>query len=303
MVYDTFLNKVKSGMEQALGQEYELTLRKIPKNNGLILDGLCISKGRDSVAPTIYLNGCYRQYLEGTSLTEITSHLLELYRSNEIPPLIHPNVLSDYKAMESRIACRLVNTASNEAMLREMPHIPWLDLSIVFYLFLQEDDTGVMTAAIHHSHLKTWGIRPEELFHTALNNVSRLFPPSITDMARILEDAAGNFAASDPSFTAPFYVLTNTSGVNGAVCMLYPNVLKHFSEGIEQDVVILPSSIHEVLLLADEEGISYDELSQMVAQINTSEVLPQDRLSNQVYRYSRKSDSIEVVSSTLLPLN
>ena len=122
-------------------------------------------------------------------------------------------------------------------------------------------------------------------------------------MARILEDAAGNFAASDPSFTAPFYVLTNTSGVNGAVCMLYPNVLKHFSEGIEQDVVILPSSIHEVLLLADEEGISYDELSQMVAQINTSEVLPQDRLSNQVYRYSRKSDSIEVVSSTLLPLN
>ena len=63
LVYDTFLNKVKSGMEQALGQEYELTLRKIPKNNGLILDGLCISKGRDSVAPTIYLNDCYRQYL------------------------------------------------------------------------------------------------------------------------------------------------------------------------------------------------------------------------------------------------
>ena len=72
---------------------------------------------------------------------------------------------------------------------------------------------------------------------------------------------------------------------------------------IERDVLILPSSIHEVLLLPDEEGISYDELSQMVAQINYSEVLPQDRLSNQVYRYSRKSDSIEVVSDCRLPLN
>lgn len=303
MVYDVFLNKIKTGMEEALGKEYELSLHRITKNNGLILDGLCISKGKNPVAPAIYLNHCYRQYLEGSSLEEITQELLELYRSNESLPAICPAQLSDYSAMKSRIACRLINTAANETLLQDMPHIPWNDLSIVFYLFFQESDTGVMTAKIHTSHLNTWGISQDELFESAVSNVSRLFPPSITSMDCILEDLTGAVSDLNGPAMTPFYVLSNTSGINGAICMLYPDVLKHFSEGIERDVLILPSSIHEVLLLPDEEDISYDELGQIVAQINASEVLPQDRLSNQIYRYSRMSDSIEIVSSSVLPLN
>lgn len=303
MVYDVFLNKIKTGMEQALGKEYELSLHRITKNNGLILDGLCISKDKNPVAPAIYLNNCYHQYLEGCSLEEITQELLELYRSNEALPTIHPARLSDYSAMKSRTACRLINTAANETLLQDMPHIPWNDLSIVFYLFLQENDTGIMTAGIHTSHLNTWGISQDELFQATISNVSQLFPPSITSMDCILEDLTDSVPDLNRQAMTPFYVLSNTCGINGAICMLYPDVLKHFSEGIERDVLILPSSIHEVLLLPDEEDISYDELSQMVAQINASEVLPQDRLSNQIYRYSRRSDSIEIVSSCMLPLN
>ena len=160
-----------------------------------------------------------------------------------------------------------------------------------------------MTAGIHTSHLNTWGISQDELFQAAISNVSQLFPPSITSMDCILEDLTDAVPDLNRQAMTPFYVLSNTCGINGAICMLYPDVLKHFSEGIERDVLILPSSIHEVLLLPDEEDISYDELSQMVAQINASEVLPQDRLSNQIYRYSRRSDSIEIVSSCMLPLN
>lgn len=303
MVYDAFLNKIKTDMELALGKEYELSLHRITKNNGLILDGLCISRGKNPAAPAIYLNDCYHQYLEGSSIEEIIKELLELYHTSEIPSVLHPALLSDYSTMKSRIACRLINTAANEVLLRDMPHIIWNDLSIVFYLFLQEDDSGIMTAGIHTSHLNTWGISSDELFQTAISNISHLFPPSITSMDCLFEDLTG--AISDPSeeTATPFYILSNTIGINGAICMLYPDVLKHFSEGIEGDVLILPSSIHEVLLLPDEEGFSYDELSEIVAQINHSEVLPQDRLSNQIYRYSRSSDSIKVVSDCKLPLN
>ena len=65
MVYETFLNTIKEGAAQALGDGYELSLRRIPKNNGLVLDGLCISKTGSPVAPAIYLNTCYEQYLRG----------------------------------------------------------------------------------------------------------------------------------------------------------------------------------------------------------------------------------------------
>ena len=61
MVYETFLNTVKEEAARTLGAEYELSLRQIPKNNGLVLDGLCISHAGSPVAPAISLNSCYEQ--------------------------------------------------------------------------------------------------------------------------------------------------------------------------------------------------------------------------------------------------
>ena len=88
MVYDTFLNTVKEQMEQALGDGYSLTLRKVQKNNGLILDGLCIAKGNGTIAPSIYLNSCYEQYLNGTSMEEIIQKLLTAYYESSCLPFL-----------------------------------------------------------------------------------------------------------------------------------------------------------------------------------------------------------------------
>ena len=71
MVYNEFLETVKKQMKQKLGDGYFLTLRKVQKNNGLVLDGLCITKGCDTVAPSIYLNSFYEQYEKGVSLEQI----------------------------------------------------------------------------------------------------------------------------------------------------------------------------------------------------------------------------------------
>ena len=74
--------------------------------------------------------------------------------------------------------------------------------------------------------------------------------------------------------------------------MLYPNILKNFAEQLDRDLVILPSSIHEVLLLPYDESILFRELSDMVSNINQNEVAVEDRLSNHVYFYSRTADEI-----------
>lgn len=96
-------------MEQALGDGYSLTLRKVQKNNGLILDGLCIAKGNGTIAPSIYLNSCYEQYLNGTSMEEITQKLLTAYYESSWPPILNKLVLSDYDSLRSHIAFRLIN--------------------------------------------------------------------------------------------------------------------------------------------------------------------------------------------------
>lgn len=329
MVYEAFLNNVTEQIKQNLGEGYDLTLHKIPKNNGMILDGLCITRGKEQIAPAIYLNTCYSRYLAGQSIEDLAAEVVALYQGSYMPPDMDYSKLAQYIDMKPRIACRLINAASNQEYLKEIPHVLWLDLAIVFYLCVHEDDSGLMTAAIHNTHLDIWGISLEELKETAFFNTPLLFPPVITSMAKIIEDlgqalkentaahpgmsAAGESGPlqpdissvpefPDPGQSAPFFVLSNQSGIHGASCILYPDVIKNFAELMEKDIIILPSSIHEVLLLPDEGDISCNEMSRLVTHINHTEVPEEDRLSNQVYLYSRIHHTLTLASSSTAPI-
>lgn len=316
MVYEAFLNNVTEQIRQALGEGYDLTLRKVPKNNGLILDGLCITQGKDQAAPTIYLNSCYSRYLSGQSIEDIAAELLSLYRANHVPPDVDYGKLSQYKDMKPRIACKLIHAASNQELLQEIPNIPWLDLAIVFYLCIHEDDSGLMTAVVHNDHLDIWNISLEELKETAFSNTPLLFPPVISSMARMIEELNHSIEENtssypdisaipelpDPGPSSPFFVLSNSSGIHGASCILYPDVIKNFADLMEKDIIILPSSIHEVLLLPDEGDISCSEMSRLVTHINQTEVPKEDRLSNQVYLYSRSRQTLTLASDSTIPI-
>ena len=138
--------------------------------------------------------------------------------------------------MKPRILLRLINRESNASLLQNMPHIPWLDLAIVFCLCLKEDDSGLMTASIYNDHLDAWGISQNDLWLLAMENTPRHFPPVITHMSCILggiePDGPGPMRKQDDALlSSPLYVLTNSSGIHGAACILYPQVLKKLRGG------------------------------------------------------------------------
>ena len=84
MNYEDFKDYIK---EHILGElpdkysEFEVSINKTLKNNGLELDGLCI-RGHDNIAPVIYLNGYYEKYNEGTSLESVMSDISEQYKEH-----------------------------------------------------------------------------------------------------------------------------------------------------------------------------------------------------------------------------
>jgi hypothetical protein len=141
-----------------------------------------------------------------------------------------------------------------------------------------------MTFLIRKEHLKLWGVTEEELYRTAMEYTPKNLPPVITSINRLLQD--------DSSCEIPLYVLTNTRSTGGASCLLYPDVLKNFADEMAADFLILPSSIHEVLLLPYESRYSVRELSALVSHVNRTEVSETDRLSDQVYLYTRSDGCI-----------
>lgn len=100
----------------------------------------------------------------------------------------------------------------------------------------------------------------------------------------------------------PLYVMSNISGINGASSMLTGGVLKEFADSQKADLVILPSSVHEVLLIPREEGLDFEELFQMVRSVNETTVPEVDRLSDQVYQYCREEEKIYMVDMNGMPI-
>ena len=209
---------------------------------------------------------------------------------------------------------RMIHTASNQVLLSDVPHIPYLDLSIIFFLSLERTDTGQVTAMIHNSHARMWKVSARDLWRLARENTPREFPAEIQSMQELLQTMAGDTSqdACDPSLlelllqspseTIPLYVLTNQTGLYGAACMIYQDILKDFAARLEKDLIVLPSSVHEVLLTPDSPDSSYEDLSNMVRTINTQEVPLEDQLSNQVYLYTRSDDRLRIVSNSFPPV-
>lgn len=105
---------------------------------------------------------------------------------------------------------------------------------------------------------------------------------------------------NDPTFEfcdsgIPMYVITNRARTNGAGAILYPELLKDFATAIHKDLFILPSSVHECILLPVFGDENIDELKSMVKDINETQVAPEEVLSDSVYYYSMEKQCIELL--------
>lgn len=296
MELSEFIETISNELKSELGSDHSVEVEPILKNNSVIYHGLSIRKEESNMAPAIYLEPYYDIYAyHGTdeALNDIISRIIRLYNETEnLPPCINEaEKLAEYEHARDRIMYKLINTQKNKTLLEQIPNIPYLDLSIVFYLHLDENTDGRYTAMIHNSHKEMWGVSDETLYHQAMANMQKTFPACIKNLLQVI----GEFVhlaeiTSEIEIEPQIYILSNRDGINGAGAMLYENVLEEFSEKNHCDLIILPSSVHETLLLLADEDTDYQELElqEMVKYINLTEVSAEDRLSDHVYRYNRR---------------
>ena len=234
MLYHTFLSAVRQQLEKRLGDGYVLTIHRIPRNNGLSLDGLSICEKGSRVAPTLYLNSCYQRFQSGTPLEQLLDELLSLYRQSLANNPFDLNLLEQAESVRPRVAYRLINAQSNRELLKTLPHIPVLDLAKVFYLDLGADERGAMTVRITSAHLAHWGMDLETLSRLADENTPRLFPARILSIGEALGELmrSGRREAGHP-----LYILSNQNGISGAACMLYTDILKDFADRMKANLV------------------------------------------------------------------
>ena len=291
MEYREFLENVRKEVESRYDSNVSVTLNHVMKNNGTELDGITIMEKDKNIAPTIYINSFYDRYREGVSLKAVVSEIIRIYNQNKNSININADYFENYENVRKTIVYKLVNYQKNKKLLEDVPYKRVLDLAVVFYCLIEQRKGVSATALIHNEHLRIWNVTEDEIYNVLLAG-------SIVPMSKILSEIAGTAPVDNDEKVCEYtgedilYVLTNSSRVNGAACILYDNLLKKFANDVHSDLYILPSSVHEVIIVPKKNAFDKSELADMVREVNEQGVSQDEILSDNVYEYNRKNGLI-----------
>lgn len=291
------------GLVQEKKPECKVTIQKILKNNDTEKVGLHIlTDETEPVVPCIYLLPYYEDFISSDVTMEgLADELLTTYENSKkmSDRDLKDNLdwISDFGQCKEKLYYRLLNTQMNEELLKNIPHMAFMDLSIVFYLFLKDADGAVSSIQVNNLLLDMWKVTVSDLMQYAKVNTPKLFPLKVCSMTSMLnelmQDDNSVLNTSFPTSTDDLLIVTNESTVNGAAALLYSNLMDGVLEQCPElehanRLVILPSSVHECLIVGSAmEKMDLEGFQNMVRTVNAdgSIMLREDVLSNSVYYY------------------
>lgn len=292
MVEKSFAQKILDEMSGQLGENYEVLIKEVEKNNGIKLSGLLIYGKENNISPTIYLEHFEEEYREGSTIEEIGNRIRKLYQQYVPVRQMDMSFFLDFEKVKERIMYKVINAPRNETLLSEIPHICFLDLAICFYYDFYDDQIGEGTILVRNSQLMCWDTCIKELMQIARKNTGELLGIEILDMAEMLGDES-----EEDRNRGAILILTNQKKHFGAGVMILPGVLSGIAEKMQSSFFVLPSSVHEVIVVRDDGEDSWGSLNEIVKEVNHMYVLPEEILSENVYYYDRERGKLELLSS------
>lgn len=303
MNFEEFINTIKDTIKDYLPEDYRDAEGNILENRKLNTNytGLTVTREGDTLAPTINLNNLFDSYSKHPehSITAVMQEVASVIQHT--PETFDIGRIMDYDRVKKNLFMRLSAAEKNADVLEHAPHIRKEDLAITFHIMLDQSDKGTATTMINDNMMEAYGIDLDQLYQDALLNSSVICPAQIENMGEALsrmmiEDMKS--AGAPPEMIQemekdlkesnkdnPMTIITNDRLVDGASAIFYPGVMDLVGERMKGDYFILPSSVHETLVVPDDGRVSLQELTDMVKEVNMTQVNPEDQLTDQVYHY------------------
>jgi len=291
MDYQQFVDVVKKKVSVGIGDHVTVTVCESIKNNSRKRIGVTIGDGKLHVSPTIYLEEYYTQYQRGKSPDDIASEIRKLYEKMEVTSF-DSSLVDHYEGVRERILYKVIHRERNAELLENIPYLNFLDLAVVFYVMVAENARGSVTMLIYNHHLERWQVDPHQMYEDSQKNTERLLPPEFKTMndaiVELLDIETKEHNEEYQQQEDHMYILTNCSKSFGAATILYSGLLEKVGKELKEDYYVLPSSIHEVIIIPESRSPEKADLNEMVSDMNRTQVEPEEVLSDQVYYYNRK---------------
>lgn len=264
--------------------DIEIEERSVTKAQRGPLSGLIFRTSDTVAAPTYYVEDFYRMYRDGASISELSFDIAQnaFHYIHEDPPLSFEESAKSFEDA-ANLRIRLINSSRNAALLSTVPNRETgCGLSLI-----PEVRSGPYRAVVTRELMKSFGISEQDLLLIALANTAAFDVPVLADLTEMLcvgQDDCENLllkGLSTEPLPAPdsLYVLTNDKFFWGASVLLYPGMTSRLSALLGGDFYVLPSSVHEVLLLPLSMG-DPDKLLETIHEGNRTVVNEEDFLSD-----------------------
>ncbi len=296
-----FRKEVIADLIDICGMEFRVEERDVTKNNGVMLHGISISENDGNVSPTIYLEGLYEEYKKGSmNPREVENEILRIYSREKSCKGLNMCFITDFDLIRDKIIFRLVNAERNEELLKEVPHRRFLDLAVIYTVFIDGIFKTPGNIVVRNDLMKTWGTDEGELNRLSLENTPRLKKPVIRELSDMIFDLMGSDDQEKDCMkeelfdtgAVKMFVVTNNDKFYGDSIILYPDLLNEIRENTRSDFFLLPSSVHEFIIVPDDGIVDEEELKELVRSVNETSVGAEDYLSDNVYRYRDSELSI-----------
>jgi len=298
MKKNIFAQEIAKIVEEKIGNEVEV--RECAKVNGVKFTGLAV-KDMGRVTPIIYIDSFYEEYEDGeVCLPEVADRVVEIYNQNKVDDGDElgremSSLILDWERAKEHIVVSVRNADMNKELLEEVPHSQIGDLAVMYRINLDVEPRtmkGVCSVLVTNAFKEHWGdLAFASLDKTAWENTRNIRPYKVNGMLDVLMGMSGGElpdeiaeAAGDPM---GMHILSNAEGIDGACYILDGKTLDEVMErlGWENGLYIIPSSIHEAILLPYKSDIEPDFIMGMIGEVNAAEVQPEEVLSYKLYRY------------------
>ena len=296
----TFNETIKTKVSNILAARHldvDVNVEHLTKANGIEYDALTFT-GKDMLQPVINLNQFFHSYqCHDADIDDIANDIADIYEESFLPDDDY-KVIFNFEQVKNKIFPCLYNTAINSKISDQYIHREYLDLSVYYYVTLPIKNDGSGTILISRKLLDLWNISIEELDQTAFNNLHVNKHPQITSMYDLFKDENNEKDISYiDDLSRNMFILSCKSDTNGAIYMTDTGILDQLSSMTSSDLIILPSSRHELIVLPSYLMKSHAEINDfksMVHEVNSTVLRPEDFLSDNVYCYSAEDHELNI---------
>ena len=309
MDYEIFKAVVQGKFLSYLPEEYKDAEVKIhpAKKVNRTLDALSVIKDDSRVFPSMYVDEMYEKYQACGNL-EIVLQAAAWKYAQTADREKGRELEMDLGQFKDKVIMCLVNTEQNRELLEDVPNRAFQDLSVIYQWVIDSAPNAIDSIIVSNKLAEIAGMTEEQLFQCAVHNTRRISPVSITSVSDVLGRPLEGVDIPQEireemeracHVAENMWIIGNSRGVHGAVSMLYEENLHRLAEKIGDDLIILPSSIHEVIAIpaAMERG-GMANLAEEVRSINMGELELEERLSNSVYHYDRTARKVTLAAES-----